>query len=76
MNFVARHINTIKEIAIVNGVSFGTIGITKLDIVRMNDIIQSTGQSLIIIATLFFTLYKIYKEIKSDDSNINKIKKQ
>lgn len=69
MSFVARHINTIREIAIVNGVSFGTIGITKLDIVQMNEIIQSTGQSLIIIATLFFTLYKIYNEIKSDEKD-------
>ncbi len=65
MNFFALHIADFKDLGKVNGISFGTVGLSETlkanDIVAMNEIIQSTGNSIIILLAVGYTAFKLLR---------------
>jgi hypothetical protein len=67
MTQLIRH--DLFDIFKVNTLSFGTIGLTQADLVAMNEIIQSTGNSILILLAIGYTAFKIvkiFREMKWD----------
>jgi len=64
MSYFTQHIQDFKDLGIVNGVSFGTVGVSKMDIVAMNELIQSTGNSILVLLAVGYTAFKCYRMLR------------
>lgn len=51
----------IIDIIKVNGVSLGTVGLTKANIIQMNEIVQQTGNTMLITLAVLYSLAKLIK---------------
>lgn len=53
--------NDLLDIGKVNGLSFGAYGLSQADLVSMNELIQSTGNSILILMAIGYTAFKLFK---------------
>lgn len=57
----------IIDILKVSGVSFGTVGLTQTEFIHMNEVVQQTGNSILILLAVGYGVVKfvkIFREMK------------